>query len=132
MLFIGSSYFNYNNLPETFLELSEHGGEKLIIDQHIPSGLFLADHAKNSVTRAKIKSKAWDYLVLQVVGVVMACVFFSSIFQKSSISNSYTAGLDQEEALYFREIGSNVVLESLHLWNIPAIPEKFDIFEASP
>ena len=235
ILFIGSSYFNYNNLPEIFFQLSKQDGKKVYIDQHMPSGLFLSDHAKNSVTRAKIISKAWDYVVLQRVGVVMAypdsisehpfqqamkslmkyiernnpnsrtiyclpwafedgmlwkagwtdgyeemqgkiirntmvyseqmgfiiapvgvawsivlkekaypvhylhftdwnhptikgsylmaCVLYSSIFQKSSISNSYTAGLDLEEAHYFRKIGSTVVLDSLHLWNMPSIPE---------
>ncbi len=235
ILFIGSSYFNYNNLPEIFFQLSKQDGKEVYIDQHMPSGLFLSDHAENSVTRAKIKSNKWDYVVLQGVGSVMAypdsimqhpfypamkslmkdiernnpnsrtiyclpwafedgmtwkkgwsdsydemqqkitsntmeysekmgfqvapvgtawsrvlsdknyplhylhftdwnhptmkgsylmaCVLFSSIFQKSSISNSYTAGLDLEEALYFREIGSNVVLDSLPFWNIPAIPE---------
>ena len=54
---------------------------------------------------------------------LMACVLYSSIFQKSSVAISYTAGLDQDEALYFREIGSNVVLDSLRFRNIPAIPE---------
>ena len=72
ILFIGSSYFNYNNLPEIFLELSEHGGEKLIIDQYIPSGLFLADHAESVLTKSKIKSNKWDYVILQGVGSVMA------------------------------------------------------------
>ena len=235
ILFIGSSYFNYNNLPEIFLKLSEEDGKEVYIDQHMPSGLFLSDHAENSVTRAKIKSNAWDYIVLQGVGVVMAypdsitehpfqpamkslmkdiernnpnsrtiyclpwafedgmtwkagwtdgykemqekiirntiyyaeqmefiiapvgvawssvlmekayplhylhftdwnhptmkgsylmaCVLYSSIFQKSSVSISYTAGLDQEEALYFREMASKTVLDSLQLWNMPSIPE---------
>jgi len=235
ILFIGSSYFNYNNLPEIFLELSEQGGETLIIDQYIPSGLFLADHADNPLTRSKIKSNKWNYVVLQGVGVVMAypdsimqhpfypamkslmkaitknspstrtvfclpwafedgmtwkkgwsdnydemqqkitsntmdyaakmgfevapvgiawsrvlsdknyplhylhftdwnhptmngsylmaCVLYSSMFQKSSVSISYTAGLDLEEALYFREMASKTVLDSLHLWNMPSIPE---------
>ncbi|MCK4880456.1 MAG: hypothetical protein KAS82_07345, partial [Bacteroidales bacterium] len=72
ILFIGSSYFNYNNLPDIFRQLSEQGGEVLFIDQHIPSGLFLADHAESTVTRSKIKSNEWDYVILQGVGVVMA------------------------------------------------------------
>ncbi len=235
ILFIGSSYFNYNNLPEIFFQLSKQGGKEVYIDQHMPSGLFLSDHAESSVTRAKIKSNAWDYIVLQGVGVVMAypdsitehpfqpamkslmkyiernnpnsrtiyclpwafedgmtwkagwtdgykemqgkiirntinyaeqmefiiapvgvawssvlkekayplhylhftdwnhptmkgsylmaCVLYSSIFQKSSVAISYTAGLDLEEALYFREMASKTVLDSLHFWNIPAIPD---------
>lgn len=235
ILFIGSSYFNYNNLPEIFRELSEQGGEVLFIDQHIPSGLFLADHAESLLTRSKIKSKRWDYVILQGVGVVMAypniithhpvypsikslmktitrnspstitifcmpwayedgmawkqgwndnfdemqqkiinttiqysekmgfmvapvgmawsnvlkekeyplhylhfsdwnhptkrgsylmaCVIYSTIFQESTISIPYNVGLEQEEALYFREIGSNTVLDSMQFWNIPVMPE---------
>ena len=72
ILFIGSSYFNYNNLPELFLQLSEQSGKEVYIDQHMPSGLFLSDHAENSVTRSKIRTKDWDYVILQGVGVVMA------------------------------------------------------------
>ena len=235
ILFIGSSYFNYNNLPEIFQKLSEEAGEDVYIDQYMPSGLFLSDHAESSVTRAKIKSNTWDYVVLQGVGVVMAypdsitknpfqpamrslkksiernnpnsttiyclpwafedgmtwkagwtdgykemqgkiirntidyteqmefiiapvgvawssvlkekdyplhylhltdwnhptmkgsylmaCVLYSSIFQKSSVSISYISGLDPAEALYFREMASKTVLDSLQIWNIPSIPE---------
>ena len=235
ILFIGSSYFNYNNLPEIFRQLSEQGGEVVFIDQHIPSGLFLADHAESLVTSSKIKSKEWNYVILQGVGVVMAypdmithhpvypsmkslmktiarnspstktvfcmpwayedgmawkegwsdnydemqqkiiqntmdyteqmrfmvapvgvawssvltekayplhylhfrdwnhptkrgsylmaCVLYSTIFQESSIDILYNEGLGEEEALYFRKIGSNTVLDSLHYWNIPALPE---------
>lgn len=235
ILFIGSSYFNYNTLPEIFRQLSEQGGESVFIDQYIPSGLFLADHAESSVTRSKIKSANWDFVVLQGIGVVMAypdqvtqhpvypsikslmktisrnspstktlfcmpwayedgmewkegwsdnydmmqqkiihttmtysqelgfliapvgqawsdvlkqkgyplhylhfrdynhptkkgsylmaCVIYSSIFQKSSVPVPYTAGVDPEEALFFREIGSHTVLERMKLWNIPVITE---------
>jgi len=233
ILFIGSSYFNYNKLPEIFRELSEQGGKEVYIDQHIPSGLFLSDHAESTVTKSKIKSNAWDYVVLQGVGVVMAypdsisqhpfqpamtslmksidrnnhksrtvfclpwafedgmnwkagwtdgfeemqqkiirntmdyaeqmefmvapvgvawskvlkekayplhylhftdwnhptrkgsylmaSVLFSSIFKESSVTISYTAGLDPEEALYFRALGSKIVLDSTQYWNIPAM-----------
>jgi hypothetical protein len=35
ILFIGSSYFNYNNLPELFEPLSRQSGKELYIDQHM-------------------------------------------------------------------------------------------------
>ncbi|MCD4711052.1 MAG: DUF4886 domain-containing protein [Bacteroidales bacterium] len=235
ILFIGSSYFNYNNLPEIFRQLSEQGGEVLFIDQHIPSGLFLTDHVEHALTRSKIKSKRWDYVILQGVGIVMAypdsisqhsfhpamkslmksitrnspstktvfcmpwayedgmawkegwsdnyddmqqkiihntldyaeqmrfivapvgmawsnvlkekayplhylhfsdwnhptkrgsylmaCVLYSTIFQQSTVANPYNAGLEQEEALYFREMGSNTVLDSMQHWNTPVLME---------
>jgi hypothetical protein len=72
ILFIGSSYFNYNNLPELFKLLSFESGKELLVDQYIPSGLFLADHAENSITQSKIKSENWDYVILQGSGPVLA------------------------------------------------------------
>ena len=54
---------------------------------------------------------------------LMACVLYSSIFKKSSEAIPYTAGLDQEEALYLWEMGSKTVLDSLQFWNITARPE---------
>ena len=235
ILFIGSSYFNYNNLPEIFRQLSEQGGEVVHIEHHIPSGLFLADHVEHALTRSKIKSKRWDYVIIQGVGIVMAypdsitqhtfhpamkslmksitrnssstktvfcmpwayedgmawkegwgdnydemqqkiinttmqysekmgfivapvgvawsnvlkengyplhylhlsdwnhptkrgsylmaCLLYSTIFQESTVAIPYNAGLEQKEALYLREMGSNTVLDSIQHWNIPTIPE---------
>jgi hypothetical protein len=234
ILFVGSSYFNYNNLPVLFKQFSLAGGKHFYIDQYMPSGLFLSDHASQPETLKIIRSDSWDYVILQgsgpglaypdsitdhpvypalkklkksihknnpasqmvftmpwafedgmtwkgwdddylqmqqkieatslkyagdlgfmlaPVGVawsavlkeksypmhylhfrdwnhptkrgsyLMACVLYSTIFRESCADIDYSAGLDREEALYFRERASEVVLDSLQLWNIPEIPE---------
>lgn len=235
ILFIGSSYFNYNNQPELFKQLSLAGGKELRIDQYMPSGLFLSDHANKPETLSKIRADSWDYVILQGSGpgmaypdsisdhpvypalkkliksisrsdkdcrvvycmpwafedgmtwkkgwsddflemqqkieattlqyacdlgfmvapvgmawsrvlneksfplhylhfrdwnhptkrgsYLMACVIYSTIFRESCADIAYSAGLDRDEAQYFRELASRVVLDSLQLWNIPSIPE---------
>jgi hypothetical protein len=239
ILFIGSSYFNYNNLPNLFENLTDYSGNEVYIDQYIPSGLYLSDHANSSITESKINEKDWDYIILQGVGRItaypefftdhpvypaletlqnkiskncestkmvfclpwayedgmtwygwpdtyadmqmkiyentlqysndldfpiapvgwawyavleeenyplhylhmsdwnhpslkgsylMACVIFSAIFQESSVGNTYYAGLPEEEASYFQTVASNIVLDSLDLWNISA---NTDIDESS-
>lgn len=54
---------------------------------------------------------------------LMACVIFSTIFQESSVGNTYYADLPEEEANYFQTVASNTVLDSLDLWNITSIDE---------
>jgi hypothetical protein len=68
ILFIGSSYFNYNNLPLLFENIVTGAGKTVFIDQFIPSGLYLSDHANNITTEMKISERDWDYIVLQGVG----------------------------------------------------------------
>ena len=53
-----------------------------------------------------------------------ACVFFVSVFQESVADNPYTAGLDPEEARYFREVASATVLDDLALWNLGPPPGR--------
>jgi len=72
VLFIGSSYFNYNNLPDLFENLVLGSGNEVIIDQAITNGLYLADHADSPSTAAKIAEQDWDYVILQGVGSLMA------------------------------------------------------------
>lgn len=72
ILFIGSSYFNYNNLPGLINELAVASNQELHIDQNIPGGLYLADHVENATTLAKIKERDWDYVILQGVGRLTA------------------------------------------------------------
>ncbi len=72
ILFIGSSYFNANNLPGIFSALSDSASKSYYIDRYIPSGLYLGDHAASSITETKINQRDWDYVVLQGVGSLMA------------------------------------------------------------
>ena len=68
ILFLGSSYFGYNDLPGLFQALADSAGHDVYIDQRIPSGLYLSDHAASAETAALIQRQRWDYVVLQGVG----------------------------------------------------------------
>jgi len=68
ILFIGSSYFNFNSLPVLFESLSLSFGKDVYIDHHGSNGLYLDDHASRSDTESKINEQDWDYIILQGVG----------------------------------------------------------------
>ena len=72
ILFIGSSYFNWDDLPNLVKNLAKNSGKEVYIDKYIPSGLYLANHASSSITEAKINERNWDYVILQGVGSLMA------------------------------------------------------------
>ena len=72
ILFIGSSYFNFNDLPGKFSALCEASGKNVVIDQYIPCGLFLSDHASSDITAEKINQQDWDFVVLQGCGITTA------------------------------------------------------------
>ena len=72
ILFIGSSYFDYNNLPEMFSDLALACGKEVIIDSRVDPGTYLSDHANMQETEDLIGQNDWDYVVLQGVGPLMA------------------------------------------------------------
>ena len=72
ILFIGSSYFNYNNLPDLFENLAISSGKEVYIDHYGGNGFYLDDHASSSATESKINEHDWDYIILQGVGSLMA------------------------------------------------------------
>jgi len=72
VLFIGSSYFYDNNLPDLFRKLVESSGRSAYIDNYNPCGLYLDHHASSSLTESKIRERHWDYVILQGVGAVTA------------------------------------------------------------
>ena len=72
ILFIGSSYFNFNDLPGMFKGLAAASGKEVMVDQYIPLGWYLSTHAESSVTKEKINSEKWDYVVFQGVGRLVA------------------------------------------------------------
>jgi len=65
VLFIGSSYFNYNNLPGLFTSLTKSDSKKVFVDFSIINAVFLDYHAESPATIEKIKQYAWDVIVLQ-------------------------------------------------------------------
>lgn len=72
ILFIGSSYFNFNNLPGLFKNLADTAGKDIIVDSYAVNGLYLSDHASSTVTEDKINQELWDYVILQGVGSLTA------------------------------------------------------------
>jgi len=71
VLFIGSSYFSYNDLTTLFINLANTSGKKVFIGDQITKG-YLADHASSSSTEEIINEKDWDYVILQGVGSLTA------------------------------------------------------------
>jgi len=65
VLFIGSSYFNYSNLPGLFMSLAKGDSKKVFVDFSILNGVFLDYHAASPATIEKIKQYPWDFIVLQ-------------------------------------------------------------------
>jgi hypothetical protein len=230
ILFIGSSYFVANDLPALVGEFASLTKKEVFIDEYIPSGVLLWEHANSIQTEVKIYEKDWDYVVLQGVGALtaypeeyprapvlaalqrldsiitrncpttktvfcmpwafedgmtwkegwtdtyadmqikvylntmdyanevglvispvgaawfhvleekdyplhylhlsdwnhpslrgsylMACTIFSTLFQVSTVGIPFYAGLPQEEALYFQEVASGVVLNTPGLWHL--------------
>ena len=49
---------------------------------------------------------------------LMACVIYSTVFQERTTGIEYYADIPEDEASYFQEIGSDIVLDNLELWNI--------------
>lgn len=70
VLFLGSSYFSFNDLPGLFQNLAQAGGKKVVIRQVIPPGYFLDYHATSSI--GMINSRDWDLVILQGVGRIVA------------------------------------------------------------
>lgn len=52
---------------------------------------------------------------------LMACTIFSTLFQVSTVGIPFYAGLPEEEALYFQEVASSIVLNTPGLWHLPGI-----------
>ncbi len=238
ILFIGSSYFAFNDLPILVKNFSDRFGKEIIIGRQISCGLYLEDHAKSSSTHETIKERDWDFVVIQGVGslaaypeiftknaifpalkklydkikancettkvifcmpwayedgmtwkkgwddeyaemqaniygnsiryseeigygiapvgwawakvlaeknyqlhylhmsdwnhpnekgsYLMACVIYASIFQESTCGNSFYSNISADEAIYFQEVASKIVLENLSLWNISPIQLGFN------
>ena len=61
-----------------------------------------------------------------------ACTFYSSLFQKSSVGASYTAGLNPQICAILQQVASSVVLDSIPTWKLVHHDSLFNAsFEAS-
>ena len=65
VLFLGNSYTDVNNLPQTVADLAISAGDTLIYDSNCPGGYTLQGHSANITSIGKIQSGNWDYVVLQ-------------------------------------------------------------------
>lgn len=72
VLFIGSSYLNYNNLPLVFENMAADAGKEVYIGRRILNGKYLDFHAASDLTETVINERKWDYVILQGVGPNLA------------------------------------------------------------
>ena len=70
VLFIGSSYTFYNDLPEMFAELMRSGGYEAKVDMFPVGGWTLSDHATSARTLGRMETQDWDYVILQEQSVI--------------------------------------------------------------
>ncbi len=90
VLFIGNSYTNVNNLPQTFHDLALSKGDSVTFDSSAPGGYTFQLHSTNATTISKINQQAWDYVILQEQSQIPS---FSPA-QVASDSYPYAALLD--------------------------------------
>lgn len=65
VLFIGNSYTHMNNMPKIFEHLAKSKGKKVYADSIAVSGSSLKQHSERPSTYAKMKTRKWDYVVVQ-------------------------------------------------------------------
>jgi len=72
VLFIGSSYLKFNNVPDRFRDLSREAGERVFVRYHLALGQPLSYFASSQAATDAIRSWDWDYIVLQGGGQSVA------------------------------------------------------------
>ena len=66
VLFIGNSFTFYHDLPKMISELAKAGKQRpLRYERETPGGCTLEKHWKDGKALAKIRSRKWDFVVLQ-------------------------------------------------------------------
>jgi len=65
VLFIGNSLTFYYGMPTTFSEMANAAGDRVSVSQHTVSNTGLVHHVANPQLYALIRSKTWDYVVIQ-------------------------------------------------------------------
>lgn len=64
-LFLGNSYTGVNDLPSIVQSLTLAGGDTLYKDVNAPGGYTFQGHSTNGASLGMIRSRAWDFVVLQ-------------------------------------------------------------------
>jgi hypothetical protein len=65
VLFLGSSYLAFNNVPDRFRDLSRKGGHEVFVRYHLALGQPLSFFAQDPTTTEAIRMRDWDFVVLQ-------------------------------------------------------------------
>jgi hypothetical protein len=65
ILFIGNSYTQMNEMPSILQKMVDKTGVKAIIERNTQSGASFKTHSERKDMYAAIKSRNWDYIVLQ-------------------------------------------------------------------
>ncbi len=65
VLFIGNSFTFMNNMPFMFRDIAESKGKKIHVDTVVEGGKDFNYHAHSSETYNMIKSRKWDYVIIQ-------------------------------------------------------------------
>jgi hypothetical protein len=103
ILFIGSSYFAYNDLPGLFEQLAEAGGSEVYVMQVVPLGTYLDYHSTSGTTISMINSRDWDFVILQGVGRIVAYpedASFDMVSVLNSLEQTIHANCDSTEIMF--------------------------------
>ncbi len=94
ILFIGSSYFNYNDLPSLVENMANNSGKDVYIGSYNRVGLLLDQLVSLDLVEEKINERNWDYIIIQGVGVTIAYPDFYAQHQ------AYPALVEFEEKIH--------------------------------
>jgi hypothetical protein len=65
VLFIGNSFTFMNSMPFMFRDIAESQGKKIFVDTVVEGGKDFDYHAHSDETYQAIKSRKWDYVIIQ-------------------------------------------------------------------
>lgn len=65
ILFIGSSYLAFNNVPRLFEEFSKEAGHDVFVGTYLEPGRLLSVLVEDPGTKAIMREREWDFVVLQ-------------------------------------------------------------------
>ena len=65
VLFLGNSYTQVNDLPNTLVNLSQDATHSIAVESNTPGGCTLDIHSQNATSLQKIRKGDWDYVILQ-------------------------------------------------------------------
>jgi PKD repeat protein len=89
VLFLGNSYTYVNDLPQIVSDLATNTGDVLIYDSNLIGGYTLQNHFASTISKDKILSNDWDYIVLQEQSQRPSFVVPSAFMNGFSDLNNY-------------------------------------------